>query len=94
VVHCKGFKAIIDLAFGPDGNLYVVENATGGMPPFGLLFLPNTGKLSRVGPNCERTPLLVGLDRPTAVAVGADGAIYATNHGVTAGAGEVLMIAP
>ncbi|HEY6086891.1 MAG TPA: ScyD/ScyE family protein [Burkholderiaceae bacterium] len=94
VVHCSGFKAIMDLAFGPDGSLYVVENATGGVPPFGLFFLPNTGQLSRVGPNCERTPLLVGLDRPTAVAVDTDGVIYVTNHGVTAGAGEVLMIAP
>jgi hypothetical protein len=95
VVHCSGFKAIIDVAFGgPDGSLYVVENATGGVPPFGLFFLPNSGQLSRVAPDCSRTPLLVGLDRPTAVAVGADGAIYVTNHGVTAGEGQVLMIAP
>jgi hypothetical protein len=94
VVHCTGFKAIIDLTFGPDGSMYVLENATGGVPPFGLFFLPNTGQLSRVGPNCERTPVLVGLDRPTGVALGADGAIYVTNHGVTAGAGEVLTLAP
>ena len=94
VVHCAGFKAIMDLAFGPDGSLYVVENATGGVPPFGLFFLPNTGRLSRVGPGCTVTPVLEGLNRPTAVAVGADGAIYVTNHGVTAGAGEVLRIAP
>ena len=89
VVHCGGFKAIMDLAFGPDGSLYVVENATGG-----LFFAPGTGQLSRVAPDCSRTTVLSGLDRPTAVAIGADGAIYVTNHGVTAGAGEVLMIAP
>lgn len=89
VVHCSGFKTIIDLAFGPDGSLYVVENATGG-----LFFAPNTGRLSRVGPDCARTPLLIGLDRPTAVAVGDDGAIYVTHHGVTAGAGEILKIEP
>ena len=34
VVHCTGFKTIMDLTFGPDGSLYVVENATGGFPPF------------------------------------------------------------
>jgi hypothetical protein len=89
VVHCGGFKAIMDLAFGADGSLYVVENATGG-----LFFAPNTGQLSRVAPDCSRETVLAGLDRPTAVAVGADGAVYVTNHGVTAGAGEVLKIAP
>jgi hypothetical protein len=94
VVHCSGFKAIMDLEFGPDGALYVVENATGGVPPFGLFFLPNTGRLSRVAPDCTVTPVLEGLNRPTAVAVGTDGAIYVTNNGVTAGAGEVLMVAP
>jgi hypothetical protein len=89
VVHCSGFKTIIDLTFGPDGSLYVVENATGG-----LFFPPNSGQLSRVAPDCSRTIVLGGLDRPTSVAVGADGAIYVTNHGVTAGAGEVLKIVP
>ena len=62
VVHCTGFKAIMDLAFGSDGSLYVVENATGGVPPFGLFFLPNTGRLSRVAPDCTVTPLLEGLE--------------------------------
>jgi sugar lactone lactonase YvrE len=93
VVHCTGFKAIMDLAFGPDGILYVVENATGPFPP-PPPFAPNSGRLTRVAPDCTVTPLLVGLNRPTAVALGADGAIYVTNNGVTAGAGEVLMIAP
>jgi hypothetical protein len=89
VVHCSGFKTIISMAFGPDGSLYVVEHATGG-----LFFPPNSGQLSRVAPNCARTAVLVGLDRPTSVAVDADGAVYVTNHGITPGAGEVLKIEP
>ena len=89
VVHCSGFKTIISIAFGPGGDLYVVEHATGG-----LIFPPNSGQLSRVTPNCSRVPILQGLDRPTAVAVGSDGAIYVTNHGITPGAGQVLKIAP
>jgi len=93
VIHCTGFKTIMDLTFGPDGSLYVVENATGPFPP-PPPFAPYSGRLSRVNSDCTVTPLLVGLNRPTAVAVGADGAIYVTNNGVTAGAGEVLMIAP
>ena len=89
VVHCSGFKTIISIAFGPGGDLYVVEHATGG-----LFFPPNSGRLSRVAPNCARVPVLEGLDRPTAVAIGPDGALYVTNHGITPGAGEVLKIAP
>ena len=89
VVHCSGFKTIIDLAFERDGSLLVVEHATGG-----LFFPTNSGQLSRVAPDCSRTTLLAGLDRPTSVAVGDDGAIYVTNHGVTLGAGEVLKLAP
>ncbi len=92
-IHCTGFKAIMDLAFAPDGSLYVVENATGPFPP-PPPFAPYSGRLSRVASDCTVTPLLVGLDRPTAVAVGPDGAVYVTHHGVTAGAGEVLMITP
>jgi len=93
VTHCTGFKTIMDLAFAPDGSLYVVENATGPFPP-PPPFAPYSGRLTRVAPDCTVTPLLVGLNRPTAVAVGADGAVYVTNNGVTAGAGEVLMITP
>jgi glucose/arabinose dehydrogenase len=93
VIHCTGFKTIMDLAFAADGSLYVVENATGPFPP-PPPFAAFSGRLTRVAPDCSVTPLLVGLNRPTAVAVGADGAVYVTNHGVTAGAGEVLMITP
>jgi len=89
VVHCAGFKTIMDIAFGADGSLYVVENATGG-----LFFAPNSGQLSRVAPDCSRSTMLVGLDRPTAVAVGPDGSVYVTNRATTAGAGEVLKVGP
>jgi hypothetical protein len=89
VVHCGGFKMIMDLALEADGSLLVVEHATGG-----LFFPTNSGQLSRVAPDCSRTTLLAGLDRPTSVAVGDDGAIYVTNHGVTPGAGQVLKLTP
>lgn len=89
---CTGFKAIIDLAMAPDGGLYVVENATGAFPP-PPPFVPYSGRLSRVNLNdCSLTTVLGGLNRPTAVAVGPDGAVYVTNNGVTPGAGQVLRV--
>ena len=89
---CTGFKTIIDIAFAPDGSLLVVENATNPFPP-PPPFAPNTGRLSRVDlEDCTITPVLERLNRPTSVVVGRDGAVYVTNNGVTAGAGEVLRV--
>jgi sugar lactone lactonase YvrE len=86
VVYASGFKTIIDLAFGPDGSLYVLEHATGPV------FFGGPGRLIRVAPNGARTTVIEGLDRPTSVALGPDGAIYVTNHGISPLAGEVLRI--
>ena len=36
--------------------------------------------------------VVIGLDRPTSVAIGPDGAVYVTNHGSSPGIGEVLRV--
>ena len=84
-IYRAGFKTITDIAFGPDGSLYVLEVASGP-------FLSMPGRLLRVDANNNRVPVITGLDRPTSVAIGPDGAIYVTNHGSSAGIGEVLRV--
>lgn len=85
-VFLEGFKTIIDLAFGPDGSLYVLEHASGPR------FFAGPGRIIRVAPNGSRTVVLGGLDRPTSVAVDRDGTVFVTNHGISIGSGEVLRI--
>ncbi len=60
-----GFTTIIDIAFGPDGSLYVLE--------FG------PGDLWRVTPNGTRSLVATGLVAPGSVTIGSDGAFYISN---------------
>ena len=54
-----------------------------------------TGALIRLKPDGSRRTLLSkGLTMPTAVAVGADRAIYISSCGTCAGAGQVIRFVP
>ena len=86
-VILDGFKAILDIAFGPDGSLYVVEFSAGPAPG-----LAAAGRLIRVFPNGTREVVWSGLDHPTSVLIDVDGSIYVTNRGTSVGNGEVLKI--
>ena len=93
-VYAGGFTAIVDVAFGPDGSLYVLEIAKNGLL---AAFIANdwTGALIRVAPDGTRTEIAAGaLFAPGGVAVGSDGAIYVTNNSIFSGTGEVLRIEP
>ena len=87
-VAWSGFTTVLDLAFGPDGSLYVLEHSTGPVF-FGL-----PGRLVKVAPNGTRTTVIGGLTRPGSVAVGPDGALYVSNRSTSIGTGEVLRIEP
>ena len=93
-VYAGAFTAIIDVAFGPDGSMYVLEIAKNGLL---AAFITGdwTGALIRVAPNGTRTEIAsTGLFAPGGVAIGRDGALYVTNNSIFSGTGEVLRITP
>lgn len=86
-VYAEGFTNVIDMAFGDDGSLYVLEFAANG------ILTGSDGALIRVGPDGSRETILdEGLVAPSGVAVGDDGAIYVTNYGEDPDKGEVVSI--
>ncbi len=91
VVAYANFTNIIDIAFGPDGSLYVLEIARLAIPRFGM-----GGRLVRIQPDGTRTDVISGppLIAPGGIAVGPDGALYVTNNSTNATAGQVLKIEP
>lgn len=87
-----GFTSIIDIAFGPDGSLYVLEIAENSVLA-GFVFGNWEGALIRVAPDGTRTEIADGqLTAPGGIAVGKDGALYVTNNSISSGIGEVLRI--
>jgi glucose/arabinose dehydrogenase len=87
-VFASGFTTVIDLTFGPDGSMYVLEHSTGPV------FFTLPGRLLKVAPDGTRTTVIDGLTRPGSVAVGPDGALYISNRSTSIGTGEVLRVEP
>ena len=93
-IYASGFTHIVDLAFGPDGSLYVLEIAENGLLDAFTTFNFD-GALIRVAPDGSRTELLDGvLFAPGGLAIDNDGVIYVTNNGIFSGTGEVIKIVP
>jgi hypothetical protein len=78
---------IIDIAWGPDGHLYVLEFGL-PMPPF------SPGTLWRLESNGSKTGVVTGLQAPGGVVFGRDGSIYISNKSTNPVAGEVLRVTP
>jgi len=91
-VYAGGFTAVIDVAFGPDGSLYVLELAKNGLFD-AFVFNDWTGALIRVAPDGTRTEIAEGaLYAPGGVAVDSDGTLYVTNNSIFSGVGHVLRV--
>jgi hypothetical protein len=89
-VFASGFTNIMDLAFDEDGTLWVLE-----IDHDSLLGPGTDGAIFAVDENGEKTRLDLPagtLTAPGGITVGEDGALYVTNKGTSAGAGEVLRI--
>ena len=86
--HATGVEKVLGLAFRAD-TLYALEMSTAGGAP-----IPGTGAIVRVNPHGPADTVVSGLNFPTGMTVGHDGAFYVSNQGFgfPAGAGQILRI--
>ena len=92
--YASGFTNVVDLDFGRDGKLYVLEMDADSLigPPVqrtnGALWV-----VPRHGGDARRVKLPDGtLTHPGGIAVGRRGDLFVSNRSAEAGAGEVLKI--
>lgn len=88
-VFADGFTQLTDLEFDPEGNLYALQYANQSAWKGNL-----DGSVIKIATDGTRTTLLSGngLESPSALTIGADGAVYVTNQGDRPGLGQVIRI--
>ncbi|MCP4249962.1 MAG: ScyD/ScyE family protein, partial [bacterium] len=85
-VYADGFTNVVDLEFGPTGDLFVVQISSSS-----LLFDDLDGAVIKVGTDGSREVFFDRLFAPTGIAIDqATGDVYVSNCGVCPGFGEVL----
>jgi hypothetical protein len=89
-----GLTAVVDMAFDRDGTLYIVEIASGFVPPPNGSGDPGVGngRLLRKRGNGPVEVVLDGLVFPAGVTVGPDGMVYLTQFGIFPVGGQVLRV--
>lgn len=90
-VVASGFSSIIDIDFGADGSLYVLEIAT-DLFACEILGGPCDGRLTRIAPDGTRTVLASQLPFPTGLEIGNNGEIYMSLFGIFPGMGMVVRM--
>ncbi|MEH2170847.1 MAG: ScyD/ScyE family protein [Nostoc sp.] len=88
-VFADGFTQLTDLQFDSAGNLYALQYANQSAWKGNF-----DGSVIKIAPDGTRTTLLSGngLESPSALTIGSDGAVYVTNRGDRPGQGQVLRI--
>lgn len=91
-VYATGFSAVMDVAFGPDGTLYVLELVHNGF--LAMMGGDVTGGLWAVpaGGGAPELVLTDGLVMPGGLAVADDGTIYVANGTMAPGMGTLIAI--
>jgi hypothetical protein len=88
-----GFTSIIDLAFGPDGLLYVTELDEGSWAALEIFGTPAGGTINACNVKRGTCREVAGdLPEPTAIAFDHWGALWSTQHSLTPGEAEVVKI--
>jgi hypothetical protein len=97
-VVASGFTSIVDLTFGPDGTLYVLEMDEASFLAIELAFfgfpgLSQGGTLNACSPGSwSCTEVATGLEIPLAVAVDRHGTIFAAVQALIPGAAQVVIL--
>ncbi|MGE3270746.1 MAG: ScyD/ScyE family protein, partial [Chloroflexota bacterium] len=82
----------VDVKVGPDGNVYVLEHTAEQLPGPPPHFKEKSGRVLRVTPGGLEA-VATGLNFPTKMAFGPDGALYIANNAVgPAGSGEIIKM--
>lgn len=95
--YATGFTNIIDIAFGPDGTLYVAEIVHDGLMGVFAAGAAPVGALLSVPPGGGEPTVLINDETfmaPGGLAVDGDGNIYASLNTLAPGAGSVVKITP
>ena len=84
-----GLNTILGVAFDNRDRLYVLENTVGAPGP-----APGLGDIVRIDPNGKKTIIINGLNLPSGMTMGPDGALYVSvwGFGAPPGMGQVLRI--
>jgi len=90
-----GFTSILDLAFGPDGRLYVAEMDEASWAAVEIFHAPTGGTIQACDVDAGTCEVVAsGIPVLTAITFGKDGSLWATRNALAPGGAEVVRILP